>query len=540
MQRSFEDLGTPLREVTFCVVDLETTGGSPAADAITEIGAVKLRGGECLGTFQTLINPGVAIPPSITYLTGITESMVLPAPRIERVLPSFLEFARDSVLVGHNVRFDISFLDAAFGRHGYPRIGNRVVDTCGLARRLVRDEVPNCKLSTLAERFRLAHRPSHRALDDALATGDLLHSLLERATAFGVLGLEDLLELPTLRGHPQVAKLALTTSLPRRPGVYFFLGPGRRVLYVGKARDIRSRVRSYFSGDDRRKVDQLLREAVEIDHVVTRNALEAAVLEVRLIHRHQPPFNRQAKLWRRYVYLKLTLNERFPRLSVVRVANPGDGCLYLGPLGSTAAARTVADAIESAVPIRRCTSRPGRTPKPWPCPAAQLGVATCPCSGAISETDYAALVDRVVRGLTIEPRLLLDPLADRMRELAAVQRFEEAGATRDRADALARALVRQRRFDGLRRSGRVEVVVADVDEPAVLGGGRLIGGDELALDDVDADEGPVPRHLADELSCVAAWLDAETAKGTVHLLHCDGELASPLPRMPRFTPRGGP
>jgi len=126
MQRSFEDLGTPLREVTFCVVDLETTGGSPAADAITEIGAVKLRGGECLGTFQTLINPGVAIPPSITYLTGITESMVLPAPRIERVLPSFLEFARDSVLVGHNVRFDISFLDAAFARHGYPRIGNRV------------------------------------------------------------------------------------------------------------------------------------------------------------------------------------------------------------------------------------------------------------------------------------------------------------------------------------------------------------------------------------------------------------------------------
>src|SRR5438094_8437314 len=110
MQRSFEDLGTPLHEVTFCVVDLETTGGSPDQCEITEVGAVKIRGGECLGTFQTLVNPGVPIPPFITVLTGITESMVYPAPRIAEVLPAFLEFLGDAVLVGHNVRFDISFL----------------------------------------------------------------------------------------------------------------------------------------------------------------------------------------------------------------------------------------------------------------------------------------------------------------------------------------------------------------------------------------------------------------------------------------------
>src|SRR5438874_6413872 len=136
MQRSFEDLGTPLHEVTFCVVDLETTGGSAAADEITEVGAVKLRGGECLGTFQTLVNPGVAIPPAITVLTGITEAMVLPAPMIERVLPTFLEFVGDAVVVGHNVRFDMSFLRAAIDRGGYMRPVNSVVDTCALARRL--------------------------------------------------------------------------------------------------------------------------------------------------------------------------------------------------------------------------------------------------------------------------------------------------------------------------------------------------------------------------------------------------------------------
>ena len=114
MQRSFDDLGTPLHDVTFVVLDLETTGGSATSgDAITEVGAAKYRGGECLGTFATLVNPGRPIPPAITYLTGITEAMVLPAPRIDEVLPAFLEFAGDAVLVGHNVRFDMSFLQAA-------------------------------------------------------------------------------------------------------------------------------------------------------------------------------------------------------------------------------------------------------------------------------------------------------------------------------------------------------------------------------------------------------------------------------------------
>jgi DNA polymerase III subunit epsilon len=273
MQRSFDDLGAPLAQVTFCVLDLETTGASPEACAITEVGAIKVRGGECLGTFQTLVNPGAAIPPGITVLTGITEAMVLPAPPIDEVLPALLEFVGGSVVVGHNVRFDLAFLHAAMRRSQRPRLANRWTDTCAIARRLVRDEVRDCRLLTLANHFRLPHRPCHRALDDALATADLLHALLERAGSLGVLGLDDLLELPTIRAHPQVNKLRLTAKLPRQPGVYLFRGRGGRVLYVGKATDLRSRVRSYFSGDTRRKVAQLLREVERIDHVVCTNTL---------------------------------------------------------------------------------------------------------------------------------------------------------------------------------------------------------------------------------------------------------------------------
>ena len=226
-QRSFDDLGRSLHEVTFCVIDIETTGGTAADGGITEIGAVKLRGGERLGTFQTLVNPGLPIPPQITVLTGITQSMVLPAPHPEEVLPDLLEFVGDAVIVGHNVRYDLGYLNAALERSGRPRFPNQWVDTCALARRLVRDEVPNCRLGTLASRLGLPHRPTHRALDDALATGDLLHVLLERAAGFGVTGLDDLLTLPKIAGHPQVAKLTLTDGLPRTPGRLPVPRPGR-------------------------------------------------------------------------------------------------------------------------------------------------------------------------------------------------------------------------------------------------------------------------------------------------------------------------
>ena len=547
-QRTLEDLGLPLHEVTFVVFDVETTGGKASEGAITELGAVKLKGGECLGTYQTLINPGRAIPPEITVLTGITESMVYRAPRIEAVLPSFLDFVGDdSVLVGHNVRYDLAFTNAALERDGRPRLHHRAVDTLPLARRLLRDEVPNCRLGTLADRLRLSHTPSHRALDDALATGDLLHVLLERAGAMGVTGLDDLLALPTMAGNAQASKLRLTDRLPRQPGVYLFRGRSGDVLYVGKAANLRSRVRSYFSTDERRKIAQLLRETHRIDHQVCRNGLEAAVLELRLIHEHLPRFNQQGTRSSRYPYVKLTLDERFPRLSVVRAVKD-DGALYLGPVSSSKRARRLIEAIETASPVRRCTTRStARADKPV-CTAAQIGVAACPCSGHTSPEEYRQVVADLVDGLTTDPDRLLSPLQHRIRDLAVEERYEEAGDVRDRAEALAGALRRQRRFDLLRRAGRVRFRFgtswAELDEGRLTGCGSV--GDPPSLLDLrtpSAPDGsfgtrPLPppsRADADELLCVTRWLDDNAHR--VELEAVDGVLAEPLPRLPAFTPK---
>jgi DNA polymerase III subunit epsilon len=281
IQRSFDDVDTSLSQVTFVVVDVETTGGSPVTASLTEVAAARFRGGELLGTYQTLVRPEETIPPLITTLTGISDAMVVDAPRVGEMLSSLLEFVGGAVLVGHNLRFDLAFLDHALVATGRERLTNARVDTLALARRLVRDMVPDCKLSTLAAGLRLTHQPTHRALTDVMATSDLLHAMLERAGSFGILSLGELLALPHLIGHPQAAKLRLTIRLPRQPGLFWFTDAVGHVLYVGTASDIRGHVRSLFAGHGPLKARRLLRQVHAVHHIACSNPVTAAVIEGR-------------------------------------------------------------------------------------------------------------------------------------------------------------------------------------------------------------------------------------------------------------------
>lgn len=494
------DPSTPLHDVTFCVVDLETTGGSPADCEITEVGAARFRAGECLGTFQTLVNPGVPIPPEITVLTGITEAMVLPAPPPAAVLPSLLEFIGSSVLVGHNLRFDVSFLDAALTATERDRLALPTVDTVALARRLARDDVLDCRLATLAERFALPHRPTHRALDDVRTTADLLHLLLERAAGLGVTELDDLLALPRLAGHPQAGKLRLTTRLPRAPGVYLLRDGQGRVTHVGRAANLRRQVRAAFSRERGRIPGPLLRTVHRVDHRVCSSGLHAAVLRDRLARAFLP---RQAARSRRYHYVKL-VSGRQPRLVVART--PGtDRSRVLGPLPSAATARTVADVVAAMVP-------------------EVLGPDAVSGAGPPS---VSVLAERAL--------VLLRERSDG-----------------DRAARLAAAVRRQRRFDQLVRAERVDVTLPD-GAGVEIRRGRLVGatcaaadarpggslGDAslherlgaVALPPVDA---PMPREMAGEVDRVGRWLERNAHR--LRLVAVEGELASRWPGV-EATPR---
>lgn len=538
-QTSFEDLGTPLSDVTFCVLDLETTGASPVACDITEVGAARYVGGEELASFQTLVNPSSAIPPFITVLTGITQAMVVQAPSIEAVLPSLLEFIGEAVVVGHNLRFDLSFLDTAARRLGYPPISNRTLDTVALARRLVRSEVRNLKLSTLAAHFRSPDTPTHRALDDARATSHVLWGLLERAGTLGVTALDDLLQLPTARGSAHYRKIGLTESLPRRPGIYLFRDRDGNVLYVGKATNLRSRVRSYFYGDQRRSVADMLRELDSIDYRVCDSPIEAEVLELRLIHSHRPRYNRRSRPPKASHYVKLT-TERFPRLSLVRKVR-GDGDCYLGPFRSRRAAETVMLAMWDAVPIRRCTNRPGS--RSTTCAMAQMGVALCPCDGSLTEDEYAPVVETITQGIRSRPDLLLTPLVERIHRLANHRRYEEAATVRDRYRALARSLERRRAWLALQEAGVMEVEGAE-GERVILDRGRLLhswrAGTHpplrVTLEPHDERAWPAPPDVltAEEAHLLWKWA---TAPGS-RLVDADAPLALPALRVPTLESLG--
>jgi DNA polymerase III subunit epsilon len=535
-QPSFDDLSTPLIDVTFCVLDLETTGGSPAVCEITEIGAVKYRGGDLLGTFQTLVDPGLPIPPSITILTGITQAMVFDAPKIETALPSFLEFIGDSIIVGHNVRFDLSFLNAAAVRLGYGKLPNRSSDTAALARRLVRQEVRNLRLQSLAAHFRSPTTPNHRALEDARATAHVFHALLERAGSLGVTNLDDLLQLPTARGSAHYSKIGLTENLPRRPGVYIFKDRNGTPIYVGKASNLRARVRQYFYGDTRRSIGNMLKELDTIEHQVCDTVLEAEVTELRLIHAHRPRHNRRSRPPKSSHFVKLT-NEEYPRLSVVRTVKE-DGLAYLGPFRSKRAADEVMLAIWDAIPIRRCRTRPGtRTGK---CAAAQMGLARCPCDGSLDPRIYAAVVDRLVGGIEDDPTPLLSSLQERMHRLARDQRYEEAGWARDRHDALGRALQQRRDWVSLAGAGWIELEQAD-GTTVTIDHGRLVETRPPgALPRLRPLAGPVTIgpvapsvELAEETAIIWRWLKSQPLK----MVECTGTFAYPTPRIERLTPR---
>ncbi len=543
-QPSFDDLGVPLVDATFCVIDLETTGGNRHDDRITEIGAVLVRGGEFLGTFQTLVNPGRAIPPQISVLTGLTDAVVATAPRVESVLGTLLDFVGDAVVVGHNVAFDLGFLRAACERTGRPRPAPTVVDTVALARRLVRDEVPDCRLATLASRFRLDHRPSHRALDDALATADLLHLLIERATGLGVTGLDDLVALTKLAGHPQSAKLAMTSTLPRRPGVYVFRGRDDEVLYVGKATNLRQRVRSYFGSEDRRRIGPMLREATRVDHIELPDPLTAAVVEQRMIARALPRYNRVGTRADRYCYVRLDTAAPWPRLAVVREPSPGG--VHLGPLPSRSTATLVIEAITSTVPLRRCSTRLSRRHVPdrtaAPCGAAQLGVAFCPCAEPVDERRYLDAVETARRALGGEVDHVTGRLVAKMTDLVTQQRFEEAAQVRDRLSAFLGAARRHRLVEALRAATTCTVRIGDTTW--TIDGARLVDavrtdtvGRRIPVDPVDPPEAdrPLDRHGIDEALCLARYLDQHADRVTV--VSCSGEWTFPVAisdRLPRL------
>src|SRR4051794_10020839 len=327
----------PIEEATFVVFDLETTGLRPGSARPCEFGAVRVQNLELGERFQTLANPGVRLQPAVSALTGLRDEQLRRAPPVAAVTRRFLEFAGDAVLVAHNARFDMAFVDNETMRLSGSRVVATVVDTVGLARRLLGRQPAN--LAALAYRFATDARPCHRALPDAEATAEILLALIGMAQERGARTVADLVELAATRPRRVHRKRHLAFGAPQRPGVYLFRDAHDQVLYVGRARDLRARLRSYFRSERQRPaVEAALGALDEIELRVLGSELEAALEELRLIRELRPPANARSARPDRYVYLR-------PRgRQVVASTKPSP----LGPLRSRKRARLAARGLESA------------------------------------------------------------------------------------------------------------------------------------------------------------------------------------------------
>jgi DNA polymerase-3 subunit epsilon len=381
-----------LETATYVVVDLETTGLQPGSSGICEIGAVRLRGFEVEAEFETLVDPGLPIAAAASALTGLRTEQLRGAPGPAEAVRSFLAFAGDSVLVAHNARFDLSFLDRETERLTGSRIGAPVVDTVRLARTLLAGRVSGFGLAQLAWFLGTAETPCHRALPDARATAELLLALIGLAQERGARTVADLTALAATRARRLLDKRHLTYGAPSHPGVYLFLGRNDQVLYVGRARNLRARLRSYFRSDRQRPaVEAALAAAERIEWRVTGSELEAALEELRLIRELRPPGNSRVSRPERHVWLRRRGD------SVVASSRPSP----VGPLRSRRTAQLAARVLSPQELVR---------------PASAL------------------------------PRL-----RRRLRKLAEAQRFEDAGRLRDRLAALEKVCRELERLDRVRR-----------------------------------------------------------------------------------------
>lgn len=410
----------PLECATYVVVDLETTGLRPGVARICEIGAVRVRDLELEDEFQTLVNPRAPLGSAISALTGLRDADLRRAPSAEVAVRRFLAFAGDAVLVAHNARFDLGFLDRETERLTGARLAGPVVDTVGLARRLLAGRTPRAGLASLSRFFGTVTTPCHRALPDALATAEILVTLIGLAQERGAQTVADLAELAAPRVRKVYSKRSLAFGAPTAPGVYLFRDRNDEVLYVGRARDLRARLRSYFRTDRQRPaVEGALAALERIEWRVLGSEFEAALEELRLLHELRPPGNARSARPDRYVYLR----RRGESLVCTSTPTP------LGPFRSRTRARLACRALDAG--------------------------------------DPSELAD---------PARALPRLHAKLRDLSDCRRFEDAARVRDRINALDSLVRHLRRVERLRRTN-VCVLVPAVDPGYVralfVSGGRV-------------------------------------------------------------------
>lgn len=473
-----------LHEMEFVVLDVESTGLAPGRHRVIEVGAVIVKGGEPGERFQRLINPGRKIPQFITRFTGISEAMVRKAPPAGDVLRQLRAFAGDRPLVGHNVGFDLGFLNYEADQTGLPALfPMEGIDTIALARHYLTG-MRRASLDRVATALHLPIHTRHRALPDALLTAQVFALLLARAREDGCETLDDLRAIlrgvtPTRVGLPPnrpTGRLYLNPAwrqaFPTQPGVYLMKDASGEVIYVGKAKCLKDRLASYYSQPlgYTRKMDGLLQSVHEIETRVLGSELEALLVESSLIKRLQPRYNVQLRNYELYPFIKVDLNAAYPRFYATREVI-ADGARYFGPFRSGRIVEATLELLQKVFPIRTCTRSLPPSAKPSdPCLRYHLKRCPGPCRGVLSAEEhqrYREAVNEACAFLGGERADLIDRLRRDMFAAAARQDFERAARLRDALKDADQVLLGQRLVTGAVEANNLLIIYPSAQEGSV-------------------------------------------------------------------------
>ena len=489
-----------LDEIDFVVLDTETTGLRPGSHRVIEVAGIRVRGGEVVGSFASLINPGTRLPNFIVQFTGITQEMVSSAPKAAEVMPGFLDFVEDAIVVGHNVGFDIGFLsyEARLLGLDFPLDG---LDTIPLARRFL-PGLRRFKLDSVATHLKIPASSRHRALGDAKVTAAVFIKLLSLAREQGIATLGHLrrrLQLPVawngditeaatkkqveqLRADGRISSPSQAVSVrptgtlflntawkrdfPTKPGVYLMKDANGQVIYVGKAKCLKDRLASYYSQPlgYTRKMDGLLQNVKEIETRVLGSELEALLVESQLIKELQPTYNVQLRNYELYPFIKIDIQHAFPRVFATREV-AADGARYFGPFRSRRIVDLTIELVQKVFPLRTCTKGLPPQAKPSdPCLRLHLNRCPGPCRGGADTDAYHKTIDEVCAFLGGEREDLLDRLRRQMLEASQALNFERAAWLRDTIRSADEVLIGQQLITGAVESNNLFIIYPSARE----------------------------------------------------------------------------
>ncbi len=460
-----------IEETEFTVLDFETTGTASRFSRVIEIGMVKVKNHKITEKYSTLINPGLALSTFITNLTGITDSDLEDAPAFERVCDDIKNFIGDSVITAHNLKFDYSFLKNEFSRAETVLPDNPGLCTLKLARRLY-PHLPSKSLGKVTSFLKIRHKNVHRALGDATVTAKILLKMIDRLNS--EYNYEYLNELLSFQDYPSHKKTYTLTKkklaenfvqLPESPGIYLFKNSKGKIIYVGKAKSIKKRVKNYFSSTAGRKAKKIVRTSSNLSYQSTNSELSALLTEAATIKSENPAMNTMLKKFSNNYFIKIRNTHNYPDLSITTKFD-FDGNDYFGPYNNRDITSKLVEIADKTYALRECKDKEMKKGKKCYLYDIKRCLGPCLVSEKISLYDEELL--KVKEFLAGKNQDALNRLLARMKNFSDLKKYEDAASTRDLINLLLSQLHKASVLREPINEAKVLIKILDTTEPDYL------------------------------------------------------------------------